>query len=1230
MKFSKLLVMSALLLSSGMAQAAIVDGVRQKPVFDTSKLQTAELPTGTAMSDTTEVGTYYLYNLGSGLFFGEGNAWGTQASVAEVGNRAFFTQYKSTSETEWDGTTLLFNDFSIVKKSWKTVFFDSETAMFVDRGNQANYGWAVDQAADGKIRLHVANHATINPAFNSENHPDLFVGLDVTENAENTALSPFLAEGEGHYIDWQWVTKEDYDVFGKQLAEYNQALPLKEKLDEAKAKGIDVAEEEAVYLDETKTVAELKAAIESVTQKLYDWGMNNASVAQPADLSSKIVNASFDSNNGTGWSGTVFAFQSYTDAEHYNKTFDTYQDIKELPAGVYEIGVQAYYRAGVTVDSWKAFNDGNKNLNAALYAKVGADSLYTKIKNIFADAQDAPLGKGGTEYGENGKTQGEDATQTKFVPNDMNSASRYFAAGLYNNSVLAYVEDGNVRIGVAKKNGIGSDWFICDNFTLTFYGAGQDAAQKWFDGTCENAADITPSEGTVYSPAYINAYNQAKTSTTVSSLEEAKAKVLAISEAAAALEKNIALWKEYGKQVNKATNIVNNGGKVYNDKSDAFADCEDAVDEYKEDTRKLTLTNEQLEEKIATIVSAIADASTDIVDDDVNVDFTWQLDNPDFSLGSWDGWTREAASGGNVAVSNSCGEAWNNSKFDIYQEVPYSNVGIYEISVQGFYRNLRGANAWNAWTAGTYVHPTPVVIYMNELETPFMNIFEEKPKQDIYVDGEGKALTNIDKWADPITGDSVFFANDMQTAACCFASPSTVNEGELMYTQKAWGMVAKKGDPMRVGVKGSSSQGGDSWVIFDNFKLTYRGYAPQVVRPVILDKIAEAKAINAPMGKTQFEALNGAILAAEAAAAGDKGEPMFNALLALIDAQKAAEASIEVFKPLVAANGELEDAIADSENDEVKGEAGQLKETIDDILANNTKEDADVDGLIEQIRAMITALSIVNEGPASDLNPQDYSAAIINPQFNTGDKKGWSEAEGTSATVDATNFAAELFNQTYDFYQVVYGLPEGTYEVGVQAFYRAGEAVDDYKFIDKDSLNNAFLYATTESGTSSKALTRLAKHAQTLDDAAQLATGWVLCLNDTENNLYAAVPNNTTTASEFFTGINAETGLPYFTDVKVVVKVGADKKLKLGLKKDVAIKNDWTFFDNFTLTYYGTSSEKTVDGDPLSINGIANGKAARVEFFTISGTKASAAQRGIVIMRATDANGNVSIRKITK
>jgi hypothetical protein len=168
------------------------------------------------------------------------------------------------------------------------------------------------------------------------------------------------------------------------------------------------------------------------------------------------------------------------------------------------------------------------------------------------------------------------------------------------------------------------------------------------------------------------------------------------------------------------------------------------------------LTNAELLALIAEKKAAIVEAQKHFSPTAENLDMTYMLENPTFNTNDWTGWTREAISGGNVGVGEGCAEAWNNGSFDIYQIIEDVPVGIYKLTVQGFY---------------------PSYAYMNPNGAYFPNIFRD--------------------------------------AVVAF------NAG--MYTKEVTFEVTTEGQDLRVGVKGASNQGGDSWFCFDNFKLFYSG-----------------------------------------------------------------------------------------------------------------------------------------------------------------------------------------------------------------------------------------------------------------------------------------------------------------------------------------------------------------------------------------------------------------------
>ena len=156
-----------------------------------------------------------------------------------------------------------------------------------------------------------------------------------------------------------------------------------------------------------------------------------------------VTNGGFDANNNTGWSGTGFIFQSYTDAEHYNKTFDTYQTITGLNNGWYILTVNGFYRNGL--------NDDGTNKLATLYANDAAQAVRLRSSIGLSDLYAAT---GLTAY-----------------PNNMRDAEIAFQAGLYGNILRVYVSNGTLQFGVRKSVATTYDWAIFDNFRLYYVGS---------------------------------------------------------------------------------------------------------------------------------------------------------------------------------------------------------------------------------------------------------------------------------------------------------------------------------------------------------------------------------------------------------------------------------------------------------------------------------------------------------------------------------------------------------------------------------------------------------------------------------------------------------------------------------------------------------------------------------------------------------------------------------------
>ena len=342
-------------------------------------------------------------------------------------------------------------------------------------------------------------------------------------------------------------------------------------------------------------------------------------------------------------------------------------------------------------------------------------------------------------------------------------------------------------------------------------------------------------------------------------------------------------------------------------------------------------------------------------------DVTYLLSNPDFELSYQgeqftEGWTVEPLGNGNLSQGNvrtggtngnTCYEAWNSNGFDVYQVVEGAPVGVYEIEVQGFYRYLRDYNAWNAYQAqeSQYVkkNGSPVYVYMNNNATPFGNIFAEPVSVgDIYTSGT---------YRDPY--DEYWYPDQMWSSAEAFLAG--------MYKQSAYGIVVKEGDALRLGVKGVSNQGNDSWVIWDNFRLIYHGYDAEFIAPLLQTTIEECNAIMADSTNVfARKVIQDAIDNATAALATEDGETMFNALNMLYDAKEEIYDSRIYYAMLSDAIYKLNETLNNAPQD-TTGVVAQARQLLDEAALAYIQGNLDTDGVNEMLIQIDETISLLNE-----------------------------------------------------------------------------------------------------------------------------------------------------------------------------------------------------------------------------------------------------------------------------
>ncbi len=1226
MKIAKLLVMSVLCCFGMSAIAA-----------DLTERIAPEVPAMTPLIDDAsaidrtpvafEVGKLYvLYNVGEQKFFSQGCNWATQASTSEVPLVVRFTLPDGKSLSD---AALLFTDYNRFTNSWKEVFYDSPTGMFTDRGSQEVSYFQVVAKENNTYRIQAS---AANNTYNPEAYPG-FVGRDAAlvdqgdlhgrdvGTPDAMPVSPFLDEAEGHYIDWQFFALPEYaewDAYFEAQAVYNKASELKTLIGRAEEAGVDVADAVAVYNNEAATIAELQTAIDTLYGKMTG-GIGSGTAENPSDATTLINNPNFDNASSAGWSGTGPGMSGDGNhaaanvAEHYNKTFDTYQALEGMPNGVYALKAYTFFRG--QVDDF--LNGTNQQFYPYLYAVAG-DSLKTLFNNAYSPMNTEPMA-GPTEFGTTAAEASASVSgMTVYIPNDPSAFRLYEEKGYYATTVFFDVADGKATIGVKKdQKQTDTDWAVFDTFSLKFYGNTAESYQKWVELSAPAFA-----ENTVCTASVMDAYNALVASSKGSATDKASAiaGVEAIKNSAelAALNENVAAWRTYMGKVEEAkTYTTNPEFQAYaGDIADYVFDSEDIINSKSLSTAELQSEIAKVDEMILAVVEA---AKEDIkAGDDVTERY---LANAKFE-NAGNGWEGGSSI---TAFASGCAEAYEKNPFDLYQEVQGVKPGVYEISLQGFFRNGPNESAYpeykEAKASGNTI-PAVAWVYLNTNKTALKNVYDIEgderiagnPSSDpecaaasFYVTNNGPAAwTGTDN-----NGMDWTFPNGMGSSHDCFEAQ--------MYTSKAYGLV-KEGETLRIGIKGNL--GSYQWAIWDDFSLVYKGYDADVIKPILEEAVANMSA-DKPMAKSVYEKVAVVKAAAEQAIASNDGNAMFEALSNIFDLNEEITTSVTLFGELKSQAESLLSAASMSMNANAAAAAETLATDVLSKSENHEIDTEEVDTYKAQMNRAMKNLykqEIADMDLASDEAPVDATGLIVANGYDidgANSNLGWEGTVGNFGANDEQKVALayEFFNITFDHFQDIEDIPNGTYQVSVNAFGRIGSIENDYtQTQEAPGTNESYMYAVSGDQTFDKPLVSLFSDALTEDPGYSGQATY-----DGADGVTYYIPNDMVSAVAFF-------GEGCYVN-SLIVKV-TDNKLRVGVKKDVNTDTGWVLVDNWTLTYFGENSSKPTD--PSGIDDMNSVPTMKVEYFTLDGRKVFGQQKGIMIQKQTLGNGSVIVKKIRK
>ena len=1016
------------------------------------------------------------------------------------------------------------------------------------------------------------------------------------------------------------IIKEQADALKEQL------LPLLEAGDEL---GVNTKDGWAVYNNDNATPAEVEAAIEAqkdINEKgmtdLTDFFINNAHFAEGTPVDGGVCTYDYDMPvNGVSRFGMqpiekwIASSPSDNVQLMENKDSRPENPLNSRASGLFAVGSGEEVWLGSKGDTAPATKvNGSTEGNVFGFISVWSGTAY------YSQHVTLPAGNYTITiptYNERG-TGAVSKNMCGFVADsgeEYLASTKTFPVGQWNNETIKFSLDeetaGNITIGyVAANAGSGSmPHLFVDEFLLKYNGLlDVKPSLLALQGAVRTAETYT--DGNNYYEAAIAEQLEAAAEkgqemiNSGSSDDEANvAAATEINNLIDAAKKSIAVYdKFYAFMENEMGNVINK----YTDSelSDFAETLADEKDSYNDNYEDGAYTTEQINEIMASlkprlqavVKEALAAAAAD--GNDHSLDVSALFNNIDYANSTVEGWQNETGTGAFLSRVQTA-EVWNQSNFNVYQTLAEMPAGAYEISVNGFYRSANNVNNFAEWEAEDVVGQA--YLYAGGNKVLMHNVAEYAAEQD-------------DNHTAAVVEGELYVPNSNNNANYIFYT-----EGEAVNTVTT--ALLETGD-LTIGIKGQNLEG-DAWAVWGGFTVTYKGAGEALIKSALDEQIenliAEAEATEEDgFVQTVLEAVNKLDNARDAGDAAIKSESIEDKTAA-IQGLKDAMAYAAQCEPM---KNKLNDAFILYDGLYGNSEISSTDKTVANILGEINDPEDDVPS-IEQMQEWIDALPgawmkfVMGQSEmasASENAPVDVTEAILNPGFEgaLGDATGaqyWSSTKNGGNEGYQFGIYEYYNNGSFDINQTLNGLTPGYYRVRVQGFYRAGDNnVNLTSYVETpDSINTVELYANDCAINLKNVLDLENVEESGYEAGVAYGIGGEVALSFKGNEEFY-VPNNREALANYF-----EDGC-YWNELDAYV--GEDGVLKLGIRKETGVGNDWCPYDNFQLFYLGTTA-------PTAIEAVAaNAQAQKTAIYDLQGRKVSKAQKGMYIM-----NGKVTVVK---
>lgn len=557
-------------------------------------------------------------------------------------------------------------------------------------------------------------------------------------------------------------------------------------------------------------------------------------------------------------------------------------------------------------------------------------------------------------------------------------------------------------------------------------------------------------------------------------------------------------------------------------------------------------------------------------------DLTMLIQNAGYSKGSiaWGsggkdipGWTINDGAITELSEKNGV-TAWH-QHFDISQTIKNLPAGRYTIGVQGVVNVDDNTVNGNTSLMGT---ADDMAFYAGGYISRFIGSDEEYGLSSLFL-----CSTSLEAQRNDINLGSAAYVPCSMDGARAYMLATNPSTGKKFYTNEYH--IAHVGGDLTFGV---SCNVGNLWITWDNFTLKYDGEIGDDLGPyhTEIDGLVKRLRQEGSKGNITMAGIQYVSLTDNAATIKESGS--IDDCKEYIQALKDGIDYIKDGRPMFATLAKL---------------AAYYEQHIIDVTKTET---AFIDLLTEANNAVTNPESIAsNEALETLINDlfsgwshmittyakdgEDVSSAIINNNYSH-DLYGW-EYQG-KPTIDYEEL--EFYNQNFNICQTIKGLKPGCYEVSVQGFYRAGAY---YNASNDQQSGEEKLYCTLYAQTGDGNETSMPLNSIFKDALESVTFGQVVDVSimDANGELKSVmIPDRMVSAREFL-NMKDEAGERFY-DNKMLVQVGTDGELTIGIKKNEELWADWALIADWKLRYMGNGGTAVVlDEDSTIAPNASNG-----------------------------------------